>query len=506
MNLDNLISKYVDGELNIDEDLILRELIANDKNAKDSFDAEINLHYLLKNDANSIKLPIEFENLTSEILDNQIKENDSLDIEFELRDALEADSKSIALPLDLETQTEDMMFEKFYKSQIINSDFELTQKLKADSNTIVLPLELETETENKILMGISQLNPTINMIDSVRKWNYKLSYYSMVASLLLFFTVYNIDDSFRGYFNSNSDKQTAVNSVNVKQNSKLNRIKKVKTNSNKIENRIDILEIKSHDFSNEVIVNESLVPFQVADEIANNKPLLNENTFETQGIQKNNPTVEIIQNSNNYQNNTLINENNFNFKTTPNNIKDIEFTTILGNSQFTEKLDNIKNLTSQKYAQSIAYFIDENQKLGFEIGVTEYNYLARTTIKVPINDIMNSKGNTRILQPDGTNERYINIDVDASKNTSSYWGTMFYERKLFNVDNFDITTRVGLGASINGAIVFDRLVARYKLFNLVYLNAGIEGTLSTLDLETMNYYNTKMNKSLSFVYGFQIKF
>lgn len=51
MNFENLISKYLDSELTPDEDSILRDILANDPAKKREFNEFVELHYILKNDA-----------------------------------------------------------------------------------------------------------------------------------------------------------------------------------------------------------------------------------------------------------------------------------------------------------------------------------------------------------------------------------------------------------------------------------------------------------------------
>ena len=57
MNLENLIMKYIDGELTIEEDNILRAYLKQDPLAKDLFDEYLEIHLNLKDDAETIVLP-----------------------------------------------------------------------------------------------------------------------------------------------------------------------------------------------------------------------------------------------------------------------------------------------------------------------------------------------------------------------------------------------------------------------------------------------------------------
>jgi anti-sigma factor RsiW len=57
MNLEKLISKYLDGELSYQEDIELREILANDPEAKATFEEYVEMDYILKKDAQDTSLP-----------------------------------------------------------------------------------------------------------------------------------------------------------------------------------------------------------------------------------------------------------------------------------------------------------------------------------------------------------------------------------------------------------------------------------------------------------------
>ncbi|PKL80636.1 MAG: hypothetical protein CVV25_03805 [Ignavibacteriae bacterium HGW-Ignavibacteriae-4] len=68
MNIDNLISKYLDGELTENEDLQLRNLISSNDNARDIFNTYIDLHIAAKEDAKSINTPAELKSETEDLV------------------------------------------------------------------------------------------------------------------------------------------------------------------------------------------------------------------------------------------------------------------------------------------------------------------------------------------------------------------------------------------------------------------------------------------------------
>ena len=68
MNIDNLISKYLDGELTENEDLQLRNLISSNDSARDIFNTYIDLHIAAKEDAKSITTPEDLKSETEDLV------------------------------------------------------------------------------------------------------------------------------------------------------------------------------------------------------------------------------------------------------------------------------------------------------------------------------------------------------------------------------------------------------------------------------------------------------
>lgn len=68
MNIDNLISKYLDGELTENEDLQLRNIISTNDKARDIFNTYIDLHIAAKEDAKSINTPEELKSETEDLV------------------------------------------------------------------------------------------------------------------------------------------------------------------------------------------------------------------------------------------------------------------------------------------------------------------------------------------------------------------------------------------------------------------------------------------------------
>ena len=68
MNIDNLISKYLDGELTENEDLQLRNIISSNDNARDILNTYIDLHIATKEDAKSITTPADLKSETEDLV------------------------------------------------------------------------------------------------------------------------------------------------------------------------------------------------------------------------------------------------------------------------------------------------------------------------------------------------------------------------------------------------------------------------------------------------------
>ena len=75
MNIDSLISKYLDGELTESEDLQLRNIISSNEKARDIFNTYIDLHIAAKEDAKSITTPEDLVSSTEDIVKQLEMEN-----------------------------------------------------------------------------------------------------------------------------------------------------------------------------------------------------------------------------------------------------------------------------------------------------------------------------------------------------------------------------------------------------------------------------------------------
>ena len=68
MNIDDLILKYIDGELTHKEDEELRQILSTDTVAKGLFDTDVLLHAAMREDSASIHPPIDLINKTEDML------------------------------------------------------------------------------------------------------------------------------------------------------------------------------------------------------------------------------------------------------------------------------------------------------------------------------------------------------------------------------------------------------------------------------------------------------
>lgn len=68
MNIDKLISKYLDGDLSSKDDDVLRKLIAEDDSARDDFNTYVETYLAMKDDSKSIEVPKDILSDTEDIL------------------------------------------------------------------------------------------------------------------------------------------------------------------------------------------------------------------------------------------------------------------------------------------------------------------------------------------------------------------------------------------------------------------------------------------------------
>lgn len=160
-----------------------------------------------------------------------------------------------------------------------------------------------------------------------------------------------------------------------------------------------------------------------------------------------------------------------------------------------------------QYSQSISYSADSKNKIGMEFGYSEFQYLR--SVNISGNAKFEQKYNTsgsgvEVPDPLGDGSSFVPPTVPIYRQAQLFWGSAFYERNLLEYSSLTVDGRIGLGTTNVGPLTYTRLTANYHIYSGLYLTAGSEMRLFTHNL------TPNLKKSTGFsgylIYGLQLKF
>ncbi len=158
MNLEKLISKYIDGELSESEDQNLRQMIANEPNAKEIFDRAVNINWLLKEDSMAIETPQELRDETLVLINSMLHQENHKMNDFKsrrVRNYLKAVPVFLLLLLIYTINEEKQFYDYANNETIINTitDVQNSNVLNDNNND-----NLSTNRDEKT--GLTKIYPT----------------------------------------------------------------------------------------------------------------------------------------------------------------------------------------------------------------------------------------------------------------------------------------------------------------------------------------------------------
>ncbi|MFN8358476.1 MAG: hypothetical protein U0264_01050 [Candidatus Kapaibacterium sp.] len=102
----------------------------------------------------------------------------------------------------------------------------------------------------------------------------------------------------------------------------------------------------------------------------------------------------------------------------------------------------------------------------------------------------------------GFEEKKVAYSIDKNM----YWGAAFYEHTLLNSDKLSLNGRIGVGGSNDGPMAFTRAYAKYNVFSDIAVTLGAEGSTFIVHAPLMTRKSVEATSGISLVYGMQIKF
>lgn len=443
MKLDDLISKYLDGELSYNDDIELRQMLKENPDAKADFDAAVLINATIREDASMIKTPSDLLVNTEDLVLMRILAEDNSKARSKEKRRIIAwlprfsfvFAIFIFVAIYFITDFRNPFVEKSTQSSIVNS---------RNSNL--------TKQNNDVMIASDQLNSK----NSQTKNN---------KSFVL--NTQNKEKSINS--TSNTPVVYASNQDAIEANSFINNEIPTDISSDK---SIVLNEINSNNNINSYFNNA-----------INSSPT----------IAKINAFTSNLVRSNIYTENRLkpmLNLPMFENLNTP-----VVLNTIFSTSSY-------KNKPFATLSQSIGYNFDKKVSVGLEFGYTSYNYDRTTIIKVPISTggALNSK--LEIGNWAEQSAGYINLPINLEQKYRQYWISTFIDYNILDYNILNLNSRFGAGLSGNGALAYTRLMSELELYNGIYLKFG--GELKTFEA-LMHNAKAKYITTGGLIYGLQLK-
>lgn len=450
MKLDDLISKYLDGELSYEEDIHLRNLLKNNPDAKAEFDSAVLINSAIREDAQSIKAPQDFLKNTEDLVLMRI-------LSANVPPTVQKEKRKLVLWLPgLSFMFALLLIGTLYF--VSNSS-----DVESVSNSRVLSFNNSNAEQNRINQK-SSLTLPVSEKSNTQKTK---------INVLAFSEGQGSDNS------SLLSKEKSLSSVNVADSYTLSNAS------------ISNLEEQSADYS---LINSETDSFSETTDNSNNQEFIASAEATSFAMFKTQLNSSTLLNANKQIHLNPINNINLSFLE--------NFTTpVILSTLYTTNSINKNSKTISSLSQSIAYNCTNDLALGIEFGFTEYNYDRTAMIKVPFTGgSLDSKveiGN----HPDQSGD-FVYVPINLAQNYKQYWVSTFLDFDALDFDRISINTRIGAGLSGNGAMFYSRLLSDIELFNGVYLKFG--GEVKTFEGLVLNA-KTKYITTGSLIYGIKLK-
>lgn len=453
MNLDLLISKYLDGELTFEEDIELRDRLKDNLDEREEFNSAIILTDAIKKDAESIVLPEALAKATEDRILMKILANTPIVEEKPLRKVY----KRIAFAMAIIA----FLFLNIFT----------IEDLFKDNNIPDVNIALN-KIRDELIAQQNDIRPQISITFPNTKRNNKSIVYNHTNS---------ISNENGGNYNTNS---------------------LILSNSNNNSNLSPEAD-KSYPENNTMTKNSN--------KISDNEQYKTENLsqplyfFSDNNINKFQKDIQLNQ----FFNNSIFNLNNANKENSFNlygkvESGKIELSSFFGTDLSRSGFNAEKNTTITHFSQSIAYSLDNTNKLGIEFGYTQYSYTGNIMVNVPING-----------QPNNVNENpnighgqdeFISVPFPVNQKKQILWASTFYENTFFDYSDFSLNGRIAIGGSNDGPLTYGRFFTKYEFIKGISATLGTEGRLFFAKLPDINNSEKTMKATFSLIYGFQIIF
>jgi hypothetical protein len=462
MNLDDLISKYLDGELTEVEDNHLRSILSRDDDAKYKFDSSVNLHIAFREDARTINPP---DSISQEIEDKILMRILSREPNVQKISTPRYRISSLAALIAIFALTAIVEISDLYRGGSSSVQTSLNDK------NINIPTGSEEMKNGK---NGSRIITDNKAVDIARQSNKAMKELNHPMNSSSSDDLNAMKESSHPMNSSSSDELNAVTEYkNEYANTGISETNA--ENSNEIRNASDI----PTELQPPYITQNQLLNFTNQYYLINNNDENKKNYF--------------LRNNNSY----YLNPKDIGLE-----VSEIHFTSFLGSDLARSGIVTSSNSLISNFSLGISYSLNKNDFIGVDVGFAEYAYIDKINGSITI-PAANAKSLVEVLNP-GLQESYIiNFPISLDRKKQIYWLSAFYERQLIEKWGFSLISRLGAGSSGDGFLGYTKMFAKYDIFLGFSFAIGIDARLFYTKMPELSSSSPDLKKSITLIYGFQ---
>lgn len=448
MNHNLLISKYLDGDLSHDEDSELRRLLSEHSEIKEEFDAATMVHFLMKEDAASMEIPVELFDSTEKLISAKFEDLPSkVSQSGQSLATKKTRNFSSAVAILLLLMVLPFSDESFIYSSGNAESTETTQDVQLSPQSTLLPIRRPAGR------GIHHANSS------------SVSNRPQVSLTITAESQESANFSSAGNDSENSTESTVLGNASIAFANEAQSQTEQGTSTPAPQSRT-INSYTTVASSLPTPSFRSLLPVLKSD--GNNQTDIQVNTFVSTMI--------------------TLPENHSN--TTANISQSIAYS--LGDNN--------------RVGVEIGYFGYSYQDGGtFLVSKSTTSQLSNKILGMDdpspgANDA--SAERTSSSMTNSYEEKKVAYSIDKNM----YWGAAFYEHTLLNTGNVSFNGRLGVGGSTDGPMAYTRAYAKYNVYSDIAFTLGAEASSFIVHAPLITGKTIDFTTGFSFVYGMQIKF
>lgn len=518
MNYDELISGYFDGELTPKEDETLRQEMANNPDVKADFDDAVFMHYALKNDAETLKVPEDLKRNTHDLVmmrmladkanslpKDKILTNVNTKPNIDDKTAVSAKATIIkrwhtamhfaasvaaVLILGFVNVSEYSIFRHLNDLYTYQNDhFDVTkinQKKQNTTNTkIVYRNIIIRETINSEEPALNQAAETgETIIDNSAESQAKIesttpTEANPAKNEIMSMLAHNMETNSTADDNA-MNANDVISNLNTSNNTNIDNI--ISSNDNTI--------YSNYEAKDEVSASNDIAVADLSNDVTATKAMQTmANALGADGLSF----------SKNIEDpSSWINSNKMGFYNDKGNVQ-LELKSFYAGRSVFNTYMNSDHMISLGFSQSIGYSLDGRNKFGVEIGSINQtsSRVEMMEVQYPqfsVGDAPLSPG-PKVLLP-----------YQRDDNINYLWGTLFYEYKFIEEGNFNLDGRINIGANSKGAMNILRLTASYKILGAINLSIGLDNRSFFVKSLTNKAAKSQFINSMSLIYGLEFYF